>query len=176
MFGKLLVFVFFLVPVMAFGQDNPSVNSNYEFIVNGLTKSDKVDHVDRFFSVELRAGLNDPKMVFSPGVEFEYLEDSASGENILLKRYSRLFWVKGYYTFRPEKRLKPYLGGAMGLDSETIKYSSPANGHETVVRDSSGFVMDLLAGVHFYPHNRIVLTVSSKLWRPSLNFGAGFTF
>lgn len=190
MLRKLMVFAFLFVPVAAFGQDiSSSKRFSRELVLNSFTVSGKVDNIDRFFSIEFRWGVNDEFNPgygedkkddtevtiarFVPGVEFEYLEDSTDNDIISFKRYSSLVWVKGYLDFRPKKRVRPYVGGAMGVDIETFKVNTN-EGAASV--DSAGVVLDFLSGVRFYPHRRVVLSVSTKVWRPSVNFGAGFTF
>lgn len=183
-----LTFLLVLVPTVVLGQDNSSSNyPNRELIINGLTLSDKVGNVDRFLSAEFRWGVNDepevvlfheknkkPTLRFVPGVEFEYLKGSAVNDDVLVRRYSELVWLKGYLTFKPKRKLRPYLGGAIGVDNEYIEANL---GLETeVFIRNFGFRTDLLSGIHYYYHNKIVLSVATKLWRPSLNFGAGFTF
>ena len=180
MLQKLIIFAFLLVPVMAFGQDGPSLReSGRELIINGFTVSDKVGNIDKFLSTEFRWNVMKSKdnkvssVTFVPGVEFEYLEDSSGNNSLFFKRYSRLLWFKGYLTFRSDKNLSPYVGGAIGWDVETIK----ANTDDGVMSiQSNGPTVDLLTGVHFYPNRRIIVTTSMRVWRPSLNFGVGFTF
>jgi len=184
MLTKLMIFVLLLIPVVAFGQENVSSGRHHELIVNSLTISDKIENVEHFFSVEFRWDAKEMPNTsffsggekvarFVPGIELEYLKDSASGENIFFERYSRLIWLKGYLTFRTKNRVRPYVGGAVGWDVETI---NAGNGLNNISRTNNGPTADALAGVNFYPGKRFVLVASAKAWRPSLNFGAGFTF
>ena len=187
---KLMIFTFLLMPIAAFGQSNSTSDKpTHEFTVNIFTVSGRVDHIDHFFSTELRWGVNDKlndikvsyaeetrKLTttrFVPGFEFEYLEDSTKNETVSVKRYSRLVWLKGYLDFRAEKKLRPYVGGAVGWDIETVKVSTD-NATESI--NNNGPTIDFLSGIHFYANKRVVLSVSTRAWRPSVNFGLGFTF
>lgn len=191
MFQKLAFLCILLVPALAFGQNAPTLAKklNHEITFSNLSSG----NLDEYVSFEFRWNTNKPVPVekeneklliksvrFVPGVEVEYFHDSANlQDGTKIDRYNHLTWLKGYVDFRPEKKIRPYIGLALGLYNGTaiMGKSSAANSNEAMgAARNIDFAMDFPIGIRFYPHQRLVMIVGAKFWRPSLNGGIGFNF